>query len=214
MKRTILLLLSVFTCATFASGQIVTWNFENTTDATSVADGIYASSVSISSGSFRFQSGEGGMIGYGSHWSRSSDLDKYLEFSVSADAGYSFDISSFSLQLGRTGSGPQNFTLQYSFDGFSSSVFTIGSGSITSTNSNSLDSFNLSGNLPIDSVTGTITFRLYGHDASSTGNLRVNDFEIFGSITSLSAIPEPSTYTAIIGIFSLGFLLWRRRVKP
>jgi len=68
----------------------------------------------------------------------------------------------------------------------------------------------------MQSITGTVTFRLYGWGATNAGGvfglgrLSGNDLAIGGSLT---AIPEPSTYAAIVGVLALGGVMWQRRRK-
>jgi len=214
MKLRTLWSLLVLTFACTANGQIVTWNFENTLAASNAMIGITAGSVTISSGTIQYQggsSGSGNTIGYASSWATGNSFDsskKYLEFQITVATGYSLNLSNISIELGRTDTGPNLFQLQYSLDGFNSNSFSIKDGEITSTDADKLDV--ISSSLPLDSVSGTLTFRIWAYDAPSTGNLRFNDFQLYGTITP-SAIPEPSTYAAMLGGLALGVMCLRRK---
>jgi len=87
----------------------------------------------------------------------------YLEFSLSPNAGYELDISSVTLTIRRSntgspaGSGPTQWSLRSSLDGFTSN---IGSGSLVLTYNTYV--VNLTG---FHQIYTTVTFRLYGYSA-------------------------------------------------
>ncbi|MFN3941010.1 MAG: beta strand repeat-containing protein [Flavobacterium sp.] len=178
-------------------GQIAFYNFQNTDSAVGVDSNISASNVSISSGSILYQAGtdDGGTtIGNSGTWNTSnfSTTGKYLQFTISPNSGYSINFSEIRLRFGRTANGPQQVTVQYSLDAFATAGITmLSNGAVTSEDANNLNSFSITTGLPT-SVTGTLTVRIWGHNASSTGNLRFNNFRVFGTVLP-SAIQSTQT---------------------
>lgn len=140
----------------------------------------------------------------------------YFTFTLSADSGYSLSLSTVTLRLFNTTSGPTNAALFSSVGGFSSGSAAITSFSLTG-NANNDQTITLSSG-SFSNLTGTVEFRLYayGGGTSTTDKLRFrdltgNDLTVTGT---LSAIPEPSTYAAIAGAVSLlGTVYWRRRQR-
>lgn len=121
--------------------------------------------------------------------------NKYLQFSVASQSGFSLSLSSLDVVFRRSSTGPNTFQWQYSFDGFSTAGVNIGSSiSYVGTESNGLaqTTVDLSvipalQNIPSST---TISLRLYGWGASATsgtfaiGRLTGNDLAIGGTITS------------------------------
>ena len=170
--------------------QLSLWNFQDVVTATDVSAGITASDVTISAGSIGFQNGadDGGTrIGNSGSWNTGDFVStgKYLQFSITPDENFSVDLSSISLRFGRTDAGPTQVTVQYSMDGFATAGTTIlDAADVSSTNTGSLDAFNITTDLPSEAITETITVRIWGHNASSTGNLRFNNFRVNGVVNS------------------------------
>jgi len=52
-----------------------------------------------------------------------------------------------------------------------------------------------------------VEFRIYGWNASGSGNLRLDNIAITGTVTS---VPEPSVYALLGGIASLALVCARR----
>ncbi|AXJ00374.1 Por secretion system C-terminal sorting domain-containing protein [Cyclonatronum proteinivorum] len=182
--------------ATSASAQIALWNFEDNVSPTGVSASILASNVTISTGSINFQNGDddgGTKIGNAGSWNQGAfDVaEKYLQFSVTPNSGFGIDYSSITLRFGRTSSGPTAVTVQYSLDNFATAGVTILDGeSVSSTNTGSLNSFTIPASaLPSGDVEETLTIRIWGHDATGTGNLRFNNFRVFGDVNSTTTNP-------------------------
>jgi hypothetical protein len=85
----------------------------------------------------------------------------------------------------------------------------LNGGSITSTSTSSLNSFSISSGLP-SLATTAIEFRLYGTNASSTGNFRLDDFSLGGTIT---AVPEPHEYGIALAGMLMALIVIRHRRK-
>jgi hypothetical protein len=187
--------------------QLSLWNFQDVVSPTDVASNISASNVSISVGTIGFQAGtdDGGTrIGNAGSWNQGdfSSTEKYLQFSITPTEGFSIDLASITLRFGRTSVGPTAVTVQYSLDGFSTNGITILDGeSVTSTNANSLDAFAITTGLPSEPITETLTIRVWGHNATGTGNLRFNNFRVFGEVLPLGDIVATPTITPNGGTF-------------
>jgi autotransporter-associated beta strand protein len=112
----------------------------------------------------------------------SVDLGKYFDFTLTAAAGYTFDMSSFDFGVGRSGTGPRSFEWRSSLDSFGSVVSgytsvnaalnqNLGSGILTYTADGTTSA---TGN--VLSFTGSsftnlssVTFRFYGYNSEATG---------------------------------------------
>ncbi len=182
----------LFFITTLGWGQIALYNFQDVTSATGVDANIVASNVTISSGVIQYQNGNddgGTRIGYAQSWNQNnfSTTGKYLQFTITPNTGYQIDFSELRFRFGRTNQGPQNVTVQISTNGFSTAGTTIlDNVSVTSQNTGLLDSFSATSGLPTN-FTGTLTVRIWGHNAPGTGNLRFNNFRVFGTVTPLAA---------------------------
>ena len=114
----------------------------------------------------------------------SVDLAKYISFSLDASIGYSFDITSITFGVGRSGSGPRQWQWRSSVDNYAAALtdytnlstgLTNTSGVLTNTDTNGswTGKLNLSG-ASFKALT-TVAFRLYGYNAegtSGTGGLQ------------------------------------------
>jgi hypothetical protein len=198
--------------------QIVTYAFGSaaapTSAATFVAANLSASvfsgnlgSPATNSGTPVYSAGSGGGYFTASVWTGSAPGTNYFEFTLTPDSGYEFSLSSISFGYRATGTGPNAFAVRSSSDSFASALT---SGVITSDSS-----WHSTGTLSItlSSLTAATTLRVYGFGASSgSGTLRVDDVTLNGTVT---AIPEPSAYAALLGAVALaGAMLRRRRLRP
>ncbi len=103
--------------------------------------------------------------------------DRYYTFTISVENGYQADITGLQFHGYRSSTGPTNWILRYSGDGYSTD---LGAGaqltaSLWLTNSASLS---------LTGLTGAITFRLYGTNAgSSAGTWRQDNVQLLGSVS-------------------------------
>lgn len=147
----------------------VTWSFNNTTAAT-VAGGehLTASNVTIGSdiGSIAFN----GSDFYGQDgWPTTTTIDPnaYFQFNLTANSGYYLELNTASLALRRSttgtaaGSGPQNWVLSSSLDGYTS---VIASGALTL----NYQTFTVTLPTAFQSIASTVTFRLFGYNSVTT----------------------------------------------
>lgn len=197
------------------NSQIAFFNFQDNVTAVGVNPNISVSNVTISSGSINFQNGNddgGSRIGNSGSWNQSnfSTTGKYLEFSITPNPGYQIDFSELRFRFGRTNAGPQNVTIQISTDNFLTPGTTIlNNASVTSTNAGSLNSFSITSGLP-SGMTGVLTIRIWGHNASGTGNLRFNNFRVFGNVNLAPVCADPTWHyrTIASGLWENG-AIWQ-----
>lgn len=152
-----------------------------------------------------------------SGWSTGDVINTGLfnSFTLEPTAGYALDLSSMSLRMSRSSTGPSSIAIGLFVDGVSqqtSSVSTITSQSVTTS---SFDTLTFDFN-DLTNIVGTAELRIYGWDAGgSVGTLRLDNITLTGSV-SVSAVPEPSTYATMAGAASLAGAMWwrRRQTKP
>ena len=195
---------------------------------------------SLTKGSGLTTGSGGGNLFYGSTWGAGSvpgtlqdsiDNDRFFTFSITPTAGYLVSLSSLDYRIYRTQAGANNWVWQFSID--SGAYTTIGSplqSLATSTTTAAQPQINLSLITELQDVSETINFRLIawstdltsagggsptgggnlGFGSSGTNNAN-SDAIVFGG--TVSAVPEPSTYAAIVGLLALGLVLVRRRMR-
>ncbi len=115
----------------------------------------------------------------------------YAEYTITANAGCSMSITGFTFNGRASGSGPSNYFVRSSDDGFSAN---LSSGAISGSCVALGGAF-----APIAVVAGgSITFRIFGSGASSSGgNFRMDDVTISGSV-SCAPLCTPPTVTSIV----------------
>ncbi len=183
LRYTALLIIALLAFAS-AQAQIATWNLTSaTTTATSINANLTANAINvIPSTTLAYQTSPGDI--YCGTWSTSSAFSttgKYWEFSVTPKYGYQIIISSVTFNAGRTATGPAKIQVQYSLDDFTTNGITA-LGETANSNTSSLDQFSLTSIPPTTS--SQVTFRIWGYGASSTGNFRLNNIVINGSVNS------------------------------
>lgn len=173
---------------------LAVYRFEDVVTADSVASNLTAANVTLSSSSISYQNGTdngGARIGFNASWATGafSTGGKYLQYTLSPASGYRLQLSELSFRFGRTSTGPTAVTIQYSLDGFTTAGTTLVSGAaISSELTTALDAVSTTSNLPA-ATTQTVTIRIWGHNASGTGNLRFNNFRAFGTVTPVGGSP-------------------------
>lgn len=117
------------------------------------------------------------------NWNSVFDLSDYFEFTLTPNAGFVLNLTSFVYTGQASGTGPTTFTFRSSLDGYS---VNIGTPSATGT------AIDLSAP-SYQNLTGSITFRFYGYGASAgTGTFSINDFTFNGTVVSTNTISVSS----------------------
>lgn len=106
--------------------------------------------------------------------------NKYIYFTLTSDAGYAIDFTSFVYTGQASGSGPVNIEIRSSVDGYATN---IGTPTIAGT------TINLTG-AAYQNIQSPITFRIYLWGASSSaGTYGVQDFAFYGNMRILCSSP-------------------------
>ncbi|MCC5790785.1 MAG: PEP-CTERM sorting domain-containing protein [Opitutales bacterium] len=147
-------------------------------------------------------------------------IDKYVEFSISADTGYLVNPSQIGfLALTDNNNSPESYQLWISTDGFdgfdgteTASTTMLGDGSVSSERSGAApQDFELFTH-DITSISAEqVSARVYWHAGSGTGSAAIRMDKVYMSGTTV--IPEPGTCAAIFGFLALGIVFWVRRRK-
>ena len=223
---------------TAAYAQLFTYTFDDvTTDSASSAGGTAGGAVfsdftasgiggdSTAGGVFSFSGWTTGATSGSDAFAGALDLGDYFQFSITPVSGYSLTLSSIAFDAGRSPTGPRQFTLRSSIDGFVANL--AGSATDAAVTVNGDDVFQFADNtataiyggnsVGLDGadylgLTNPVTFRVYAFNAeSSLGTFRVDNLSIHGSA---SAVPEPATYAAWSALAALlGVMLHRRRAR-
>ena len=144
-----------------------TWGFANTVTGTAGSH-ITVSNATLGS-SIVSNAFNGGTEFYGQDgWPTGAlDPNAYLQFTLTANAAYYLVLNSLSLEIRRSttgtaaGSGPTQWILQSSLDGYTSN---IASGTL----STSYTTFPITLPAAFQSIPSTVTFRLYGYSSVTT----------------------------------------------
>jgi hypothetical protein len=147
--------------------------------------------------------------GLGTTLAESIAGNDYIEFIVTPNALYAFDVTDFAFRWDRSGTGPQSVALRSSIDSFATDLMTAsalpGTGTFTS--------YALTG-AGLTGITTATTFRLYGFHTANAAGTGGFDTAATGVNVQLDgatyAIPEPSR-ALLLGIGGLGLIFRRRR---
>lgn len=113
------------------------------------------------------------------------DVNRYFSFTITANTGFVLNLTSFELDEIRSGTGPTQWVLRSSRDGFTTDL-----GTYTNTGTTLLTNRVIALNESFYNVSGSIEFRIYGFGASSAaGTWRVDNVELFGSISTPDVTP-------------------------
>jgi len=196
-----------------AQGQIAVYSFGTagspSAGVTSVASNLTASAFSGNLGtpgpggtSPLYTAGSGGGYFAAAAWTGTAPGSNYFEFTLTPNAGYTLAATSMTFGYRATSTGPTSFAVRSSADAYASN---LAAGSITGDSA-----WHSSGTLTItmSGINTPTTLRIFGSGASSSlGTFRVDDVTVTGSVT---AVPEPSAYAALLGVMVLTSVVIRR----
>ncbi len=241
MSRLLLVALIPLVTPLLSSGQIFTYNFSDvTTSSGRSSAGATAGDLTFSnftaaatlsansnvSDVFAFSGWSTGATSGSDVFSGSLDVTRFFEFTITPLEGFSYSLTNITFSAGRTSTGPRQFAIRSSIDGFSENLSGSASAPVSllptdmfqftdngSTNLVSGQSLTLGGDVFSDLTTAT-TFRFYAFNSESTGFFRLDNVSIHAS-TSAIAVPEPSSYAAACSALALGIaaVLRKRRKR-
>ena len=125
-------------------------------------------------------------------WNQSTIIDSnndYTEYTITANVGHTISVSGLTFTSRRSNKGPKNFSIRSSKDAFSTDLI-VGNNSETCTTNGG----NFSSAITINSG-DSIHFRIYGYNASGSGNMRIDDVTIIGTTSPTSNDPIVSFET-------------------
>ena len=131
----------------------------------------------------------------GTNWAVGAlNTAKYIQFTVTPNAGYSFTATSFSFIWDFSGTGPKSVALRSSADNY---VANLGSIATMTTSTSTVRTITISG---LTNITTATTFRLYGYDATATSGtggfdcaVSTNNVTLNGTTASTGPVPTIST---------------------
>ncbi|MGF1485383.1 MAG: PEP-CTERM sorting domain-containing protein [Opitutales bacterium] len=139
------------------------------------------------------------------------DDASYYSFTIQADTGFQLNLAGaeVSYEMGRPGgAGAPDWAISTSVEGLGVAN-ALESQTGWGPGDNTPGSFIMPNDpLTYDGLTGPVEFRIYA--GGGNGIFDINSFNVGGSV---SAIPEPSTYALIIGVFVVGLAGLRRRSR-
>lgn len=151
--------------------QVAQWNFNNTLKGINSSTKVTTTNAVLGSAITRGDY-NGGTVYFGEGgWPAGAlDPNAYLEFSVEPTTAYSLTVSSMQLSIrksttGTSGSGPNDWALRSSLDGFASDIS-------HGTLSTSVVAIPVTFTASFANLSSAVTFRLYGYNATvSSGGL-------------------------------------------
>lgn len=227
---TALALTAGLSTAAFGQSTLAEWNTsgfagtETTIAASNVATNLSISAIGL--GSALGTTGGGGGVNTNG-WT--TDLNgangNYWGFSVTVDSGFLLELNTFQFTGRSSNTGPRDFAIRYSGDSFASNIDTFNtSGSnyiafdvdLSGLGVLSAGTYEFQVGLVSDTSsngTGTVgtagTHRIMNY-GSTSATASSNPINLTGTVT---AVPEPATYAAIVGLLALGLVLVRRRMR-
>lgn len=198
-----LAVLGMAAVASAAPITLVEYTFTGTTDPSTVAAGLTATSMGLGGGAV----GTSFATGWRSAESFNTtniDLTAYFGFSITPGAGKTLDISGFDFdyKTENNANAPKKFEVRYSLTDFATDSGTsFASGSIT-TDGTVVTS---SSSLALEDVAAAIGFRIYMFGAASSNrDGMIDNVKVSGDV-----IPEPATMALLC--MGSGLLAVRRR---
>lgn len=211
-----------FADVTTSSGRSSTGGVASNVTFSSFSASTSVAANSSAAGVFGFATWTTGATNGSNTFSGSVDANRYYEFTITPQSGYTVSLSSITFDAGRSSTGPRQFVIRSSNDSYVSNISGTGSGAVSTVSGNIFQfTDNSSTNLvagqsitmsSFTNVTSPLTLRIFGFNAEAgTGTLRIDNLAVNGSVT---AVPEPSTYAAMAGAVALlGVMVHRRRQR-
>jgi hypothetical protein len=178
---------------------LLQWNtFGNTgteTTEPSVTNNANIAAATLNyTGSTVTPAGNGNRFG-GNNWAVGAlNTAKYIQFTVTPNAGFSFTPTSLAFIWDFSGSGPKSVALRSSVDGYAAN---LGSIATMTTSTSTVRTITISG---LTNITTATTFRLYGYDATATTGTggfdcaaSTNNVTLNGTTASTGPVPTIST---------------------
>lgn len=187
----------------------------NPLPATTVGVNINSASLALGGGLIASSSADtfGGSNFDATSLSSAISNGDYISITITPASGYKLSISSIGFNSGvSTATTNFNVSLLSNATGLTATdalhTYSFSSASAPA------QSITLTSSQALQNYSSTIEFRLYGwRDASGTSTFRIrnlsgSDLVINGTV---NAIPEPSTYAALVGMLALSGVMWQRQ---
>ena len=146
------------------------------------------------------------------NWTFNAALDPndYYTFTLTPTNGWVIQLSSFVFGHRRSATGPQNFELRSSLDGFGSVINSFSVGSADT--SDKVQNINLTGVSALQDIRNSVEFRIFGFTATNTGGTwRIGTTGTPTFTIQGEAVPEPSTLVVSGVVLVVALAGWRRR---
>lgn len=136
----------------------------------------------------------------------------FFSFTVTPDSGFELDLTSLDFLVTRGGtSETRNYEIRSSLTGTTSLAGPVAPTGDRSGGTAGMDniSLDLTAFTEFQNLTSAVTF-IFITATTGTFNatLEWDNITLSGDVT---AVPEPSTYAALLGLGALGLVIWRRR---
>jgi hypothetical protein len=191
----------VLSAANIAAQTAAQWNFNVNTNATTTPANGTASAANWSTGATTFPAGRTTVTtdkSYSTSGFNTPALSaaKYVEFTIAPNTGFAMNLNNVSFYDQKSGTGPSNWVLRSSSDGFVADLNAAAT-SVPNTVFSTTPSLVVLGTR-FQNLDSAITFRLYAYGASSAaGTWRLDDLTIDGSFAAASSAIINASKTAI-----------------
>ncbi|MCK5103858.1 MAG: choice-of-anchor J domain-containing protein, partial [Cyclobacteriaceae bacterium] len=139
------------------------------------------------------------------------DSDSYYEFSITANSGYDFNISSIEVDHRRSGTGPISWVVRSSVDGYTADI----DGFFSTPNEDTwFTNEEIDFGIIVQNET-SVTIRLYAYNAGGgLGTWTIDNLAIFGTVADIQTPSFTSTYPQYDSVSVDGFDLLVNTDEP